>query len=300
MATVNHTLDSNEMGYYALSGLVNVNTEGTTVEASIARITAAPGIATLRTLEFYTNSWTGSLGVSHALIRSRAKNLSLWGRVDFKDSKGELLGFSASDERTRSLRVGARYDWISEGGVLTYIQGQVSKGLNLLGATKTGADTVNRADADFTYTSFKLDVYQVHDLGKGFDVTLSASAQFSLDPLIGAEQCGFGGGAYGRAFDSFEISGDNCLLGSAELRYSLSDLNHHISSVQPYAFWDMGQVSLNKSDNTDFAQSIGAGVRAKLFRHVDGYAEVTVPLDQDVALSGNRSARVFVGLRSNF
>ncbi|MBL4802218.1 MAG: ShlB/FhaC/HecB family hemolysin secretion/activation protein [Emcibacter sp.] len=300
LATANHTLTSNEMSYYALSGRVNLNSEGTVLEGSVARVNAAPGIETLRTLEFFTNSWSWSLGVRHGLLRSRSQNLSLWSRIDFKDSMGELLSFSASDERIRSLRIGASYDWISDKGTLTYFQAQVSKGLDILSATKTGAETVNRSDADFTYTSFKLDIYQVRDLGAGLDLSMRVSAQISADPLVGSEQCGFGGGSYGRAFDSFEVSGDTCLLGAVELRKRLKDYSSQITSVQPYVFWDMGTVSLNKSDITSFAQSIGAGVRARLFDRIDGYLEITLPLDQDVAISGNRNPRAFFGVRTDF
>lgn len=299
-AVVNHTIESNEMGYYSLSASSQINGEGTVIDVSIARVTAAPGITTLRTLEFFTNSWIGSIGVSHSLIRSRTNNATLWGQLDFKDSKGEMLGISFSDEKIRSLRFGGSYDWVTEGGVLTYIQGRISKGIGALGATKNGAETVNRFDADFTYTSFKVDAYQVYQFDHGVDLTVKATVQISLDPLLGSEQCGYGGGQFGRAFDSFEISGDNCLLTSAELKKDLPDFIDVITSVQPYAFWDMGKITLNNSDITAFAQSIGAGVRAKVFNKFDGYVELTVPLNQNVAINGNRKPRLFMGLRSFF
>ena len=295
-----HSLFSGEMGYYSLSSKINLNSEGTVLEGSAGYITAAPGIATLRTLEFYTNSWTGSLGLRHPLIRSRSHNLSLWILGDLKDSKGDILGFTSSDERTRSARFGVDYDWMSEGGSLIYIQAQVSRGLDILGATKNGAKNINRADADFTYTHFKLDLYQSYRLGSQFSLIMNASAQLSLDPLTGSEQCGFGGAAYGRAFDSFEISGDDCVIGGIELNKTFSDVSSHIASLQPYISWEAGYVALHKSDYTAFAQSVSAGIRATLFKGVTGYAEVALPLERDVALEGNRHPRFFIGIEVHF
>ena len=295
-----HSLFSGEMGYYALSSKINLNSEGTVLEGSAGYITAAPGIATLRTLEFYTNSWTGSLGLRHPLIRSRSRNLSLWLRADLKDSKGDILGFSSSDERTRSARFGVDYDWMSEGGALSYIQAQVSRGLGILGATKNGAKNINRADADFTYTHFKLDLYQSYRLGSQLNLMVNASAQLSLDPLTGSEQCGFGGATYGRAFDSFEISGDDCVIGGVELNKTFSNISSHIASLQPYISWEAGYVALHKSDFTAFAQSVSAGIRATLFKGVTGYAEVALPLERDVALKGNRHPRLFIGIEARF
>ncbi len=295
-----HTIGQNELAYYSLSTGAFINDEGTKIDLSLSRVNASPGVPTLELLEFNTDSWIGSVGVNHPLIRSRSRNAAVWTRFDFKNSDGEMLGFSTSNENIRSLRFGGQYDWVSSEGTITLLQGQLSQGIGIFGATKNGSPLINRQNADFNYRSFKFDVSQFHHFDDGFGLSLRASAQYSGDALIGSEQCGFGGNNYGRAYDNFEISGDKCVIGSAEISKNLPRLSNQINNIQPYVFWDAGKVWLNQSNISSFSHAAGAGVRATFFQYVNGYAELAVPLKQAVSLTNSKSPRFFMGIRSFF
>jgi hemolysin activation/secretion protein len=81
------------------------------------------------------------------------------------------------------------------------------------------------------------------------------------DPLFSAEEFGYGGQTFGRAFDASELTGDHGLVASFELKYN-GLARKGIFAFQPYGFYDIGRL-WNKDTaqpNRVSAASAGFGV----------------------------------------
>jgi hemolysin activation/secretion protein len=92
---------------------------------------------------------------------------------------------------------------------------------------------------------------------------LAAYGQHAQTALLSPELCGYGGRAFGRAFDPSEITADSCAIVLGELRY---DLPHNwFAQLQAYGFADRGwlrilEPDVGTSDKID-ASSAGVGLR---------------------------------------
>ncbi len=176
----------------------------------------------------------------------------------------------------------------------------ISQGIGGFGATKDNDAFKSRPNGSAEFTTASAELVHNHPLTQSLMATVSVSAQAASRPLLASEECGYGGEVYGRGFDSYEISGENCLNGSAELSYLLPIARRNLSAT-PYVFYDAGLVrqkgSLSPGEKRqESGTSIGAGMRFQLAGHVSGSVEVAQPLTRDVALEGNRNARVFFSI----
>ena len=111
-------------------------------------------------------------------------------------------------------------------------------------------------------------------MGYGLSLHGSVFGQWTPDALLSSQECGYGGSQYGRGFDSSIITGDTCVKGALEVRYSLPPDGFTqglgLDYSQFYAFADAGQI--NNIDaplgtpTSDSASSAGLGVRLGLGR----------------------------------
>jgi hemolysin activation/secretion protein len=94
-----------------------------------------------------------------------------------------------------------------------------------------------------------------------WQVNLSATGQYSWQPLLASEQFGFGGPAFGRAYDPSEITGDNGAAGSAELRYSSVRFEELRFGLTPFVYYDIGKVwNISTGGEPASAASAGGGL----------------------------------------
>lgn len=295
------TVGSDELHYIA-GGYSSVLTrQGTTLGLNFAYNDSRPGTQNLRLLDFLTSGYTYGVSLRHPFIRSRTRNLSATVSLDFSDLDSSFLGRPRTNENIRSLRVGASYDWFDKTGAITVVSAQVSRGLGWFSGTPSRSSSLGRADGDTTYTAISADVERLQPIADRWTLSLKASGQVAFDPLVSSEQCGFGGARLGRAYDSFEISGDHCLSGSAELAWQppLGFL-----SSQVYGFYDIGGTWLKTAapgtDKSQWRHSLGTGLRIAINRHIDVNVEGALPLNADVQLTNSRAFRLFGGVRAHF
>lgn len=92
--------------------------------------------------------------------------------------------------------------------------------------------------------------------------------QWSADPLLSSQECGYGGRIYGRGFDTSIITGDHCVETMLELRHALdvgSVADQSLTYAQPYAFIDYGHIwNIDAPAGTpahDDGASAGLGIR---------------------------------------
>ena len=139
-------------------------------------------------------------------------------------------------------------------------------------------------------------------LNDAWSLKLSAASQTASRPLFTSQQFYLGGAAYGRGYGAAEISGDNGLAGSLELRFDQKLNFRYWSGYQLYAFGDAGAVwndGYRLSEGLSLT-SAGAGVRLFLWDDVQADLGVAVPLSYRAPDNERRSARFLFTLSSAF
>lgn len=265
---------------------------------------ATPGF-TLTPYEIESSSTFISGSIGYQWIRQRDENLSLKLALDSRDSSTDLLGFALTRDHIRAVRATATYDGTDRWYGSNSANLTISRGLRGLGASKKGAPDLSRAEAVPDFTKAELSLTRAQGITNDWSLFLSGQMQRASGPLFSSEEFGYGGQAFGRAFDASEITGDHGINGSLELRYShWGDLQP--VSFQPYAFYDIGVVwneDLGQAKK-DSGSSAGVGLRAFSEVGVSGNVGFAWPLTREIATplynQGTRDPRVMVQIIKSF
>jgi hemolysin activation/secretion protein len=155
----------------------------------------------------------------------------------------------------------------------------VSRGLGIFGATPAGDPLASRWDANDTFTTLSSGADWARDFGENVSFRLSMLNQISSDPLLVSEEIGLGGTGFLRGYDWSERSGDEGVVGLAEMRYALDRPLGLARRAQLYAFMDGGKVTNQGGGYGSGAlASAGGGVRADLTGSFGVNFELAVPL----------------------
>lgn len=277
---------------------------GTRLSLLVSHVDSEPGDF-LKPLNIESNAQRFVATVDHPFIRSRKENLR--GRVSFgvRNSETDILGTQLSEDRLRVVRLGGTYDIADKWNGVNLIDLEISQGLDMFGATDAGVGR-SRVDGEADFTKFNADLARLQNIGSGFSVLLQAAGQYSLDPLLSAEEFIVGGGEFGRAYDPAEIASDHGLAGKLEFRYGqgLPAEALLLQSYQFFAYYDAGVVWNENSpagvDDSTSLTALGFGVRTNMDYNLSGSAEIGFPLTRDVAIENSDSPRMFVSLTKRF
>lgn len=303
-------LQDNELAYFGGRLDIPLGSEGTVMSVEVARSQTQPGTAALSALAYEANGWTGSAAISLAIIRSLRQNL--YGSVGFlhKNLKSDILALDNSHDRLTALALTADYDARARWGGTSRVVASLFIGLDMLDATQEGDPLSSRGGASGEFTRLEVSASHLMSLSDQFSLFTEIAGQVASGPLLVSEQCGYGGGYIGRAFDPFEVIGDHCVKGRAELRFDVpveyEALSSVLDNVQLYALGDFGVMIkagdlLPLEERVETAESIGIGIRFKARRFLSGFVEAVLPLDRGVALeNGSRDPRIFFGLSADY
>lgn len=288
-----------ELGYLGLSQRWIVGDEGDMVAIGYSRSRSRPGTALLSALGQETGSEGWSLTATRPLVRTRARNLSVYLKFDERRSHADNLGTRTQDDALPSLRLGVTHDQADAWDGVTATQVELSGGIG--GRSRNADPLKSRADGHYDYRKLTWQLRRLQGLGRLGTAWQAASLQLGLlgqvspTGLLSGEECGLGGGSFGRAYDPSEILGDSCLAASVELRFQADP------AVQFYGFADGGITR----DHAALAATIparrrlastGLGLRWHVAAGIDAEIEIAKPLGRDVAAEGDRRARVFGSL----
>jgi hemolysin activation/secretion protein len=277
---------------------------GGTLELYGAYTRAAPGY-TLKPYEI--RSWSPTVGAafSYSFIRQRQENLTGRVALELHNAHTDILTVPLTRDNIRTARFNVNYQRADAWEGQNLVDGTLSQGLPLLGASRPHQWYLSNAGAKPDFTKFNLSVSRLQNLAEGWDVYAAASGQLSTGPLYSSEQFGFGGQAFGRAYDDSEITGDRGIAASAELRYSGIKPWYGLQPI-PYQFYDTGAVwngGPNATKAYAAASSVGAGFRMLSEYGVSGNLGFAFPLTRKVAnpLYGNgKNPRVFFQVAFGF
>lgn len=193
----------------------------------------------------------------------------------------------------RTISLNADYRLQDSFGGTNYLTVNWRQGLDVLGASDKSDPwtSVWGASPKFSALNFWFTRYQT--INDSFSLKLASAGQVASGPMYLSQQFYLGGLAFGRGYGAAEISGDNGIAGSLELRYDHKLNYQYWSGFQLYSFVDSGLVwwdGLRPWDGTALT-SAGGGVRLFLVGDLQADLGVAVPLGYRAPDNSARSAR---------
>jgi hemolysin activation/secretion protein len=293
--------DPRELAFGRLSYDVPVGTDGMRVGGSALYSEVRPG--DFRRL-YNDNTRTESYEVHGSVVplQSQASTLTLTAAAGFSNvSESDVLGPFYNDH-IRTVSLTSDYRLQDNFGGNNYFTLMWRQGLDILGASHKGDDFLSRdgASGNFSVIDFWFTRYQT--LSDAWSVKMSGAGQIASRPLFTSQQFYLGGAAFGRGYGSAEISGDNGVAGSLELRFDQKLSFQYLTGYQLYGFIDAGAAW---NDGYSYADglsltSAGGGVRFFLGGDLRADIGVAVPLGYRAPDNSSRSARLLFSLSNSF
>jgi len=293
--------DPRELAFGRLSYDVPVGTDGMRIGASALYSEVRPG--DFRRL-YNDNTRTESYEVHGSVVplQSQASTLTLTGAAGFSNvSESDVLGPFYNDH-IRTVSLTSDYRLQDNFGGNNYFTLMWRQGLDILGASHKGDDFLSRdgASGNFSVIDFWFTRYQT--LSDAWSVKISGAGQIASGPLFTSQQFYLGGAAFGRGYGSAEISGDNGVAGSLELRFDQKLSFQYLTGYQLYGFIDAGAAW---NDGYSYADglsltSAGGGVRFFLGGDLRADIGVAVPLGYRAPDNSSRSVRLLFSLSNSF
>jgi len=293
--------DPRELGFARLSYDAPVGVDGVRLGASVLYSAVRPGDA--RRLDSdITTTEAFELRASAVPFMSQSSALTLTMAGTFSNvSEHDLYGPWYNDHiRTASLT--ADYRLQDRFGGTNFATVTFRQGLDVFGASHFDDDLLSRDGASSNFSVLNLWFTRYQTITDALSLKLSAASQTASRPLFTSQQFYLGGAAFGRGYGAAEISGDNGLAGSLELRFDQKLNFRYWSGYQLYAFGDAGAVwndGYRLSDGLALT-SAGAGVRFFLWDDLQADLGVAVPLSYRAPGNERRSPRFLFTLSSAF
>jgi hemolysin activation/secretion protein len=291
--------DPRQLAFGRLSYEVPIGTDGARIGASGYYSEVWPG--DYRHL-YSDNIKTESFEIRGSIVplQSQKSSLTLTAAAGFTNAtENDVFGPIYAD-RIRTASFTSDYRLQDDFGGTNYLTLNFRQGLDILGASHRDDDYLSRAGASGKFSALNFWFTRYQTLSDAWSLKLAAAGQAASGPLFTSQQFYLGGFAFGRGYGSAEISGDNGLAGSAELRFDQKTNLRYLSGYQIYGFVDSG-VAWNDgyrlSDGLSLT-SAGAGVRFFLADGLQADIGAAAPLTYRAPDNSTRGARVLFSLTS--
>jgi hemolysin activation/secretion protein len=291
--------DPRQLAFGRLSYEVPVGTDGARIGASGYYSEVWPG--DYRHL-YSDNIKTESFEIRGSIVplQSQKSSLTLTAAAGFTNAtENDVFGPIYAD-RIRTASFTSDYRLQDNFGGTNYLTLNYRQGLDILGASHRDDDYLSRAGASGKFSALNFWFTRYQTLSDAWSLKLAAAGQAASGPLFTSQQFYLGGIAFGRGYGSAEISGDNGLAGSAELRFDQKTNLQYLSGYQIYGFVDSG-VAWNDGYRLRDGLSLtsaGAGVRFFLADGLQADIGAAAPLTYRAPDNSTRGARVLFSLTS--
>lgn len=289
--------DPRQLRFGRLSYEAPVGTDGVRLGASGYYSEVRPG--DFRRL-FSDNIKTESFELRGSIVplQSQKSTLTVTVSAGFTNvSENDMFGPFYAD-RIRTVSLSSDYRLQDNFGGTNYLAVNFRQGLDIFDASQRGDDFLSRYGASGKFSALNFWYTRYQTIRDAWSLKLSGAGQVASGPLFTSQQFYLGGLAFGRGYGSAEISGDNGLAGSAELRFDQKTNLQYLSGYQLYGFIDSG-VAWNDgyrlSDGLSLT-SAGGGVRFFLLDGLQADIGAAAPLSYRAPDNSTRSARVLFSL----
>lgn len=278
--------------------------EGVLVEGYATRTNATPGY-TLAIQDIKSRSDTVGIGAKYQWIRQRDENLTAHMAFEVRETNADILGTPLTRDHLRLLRGDVSYDMADLLHGYSLANVGIVQGLDAFGSSKSGDLNLSRGEAEPNFTKLTLSLSRLQAFSQDFSVLTSLDSQVASGPLYSSEEFGFGGQAFGRAYDSSEITGDHGVSGAVEVRYSGIPEYEGIRAM-PFAYYDIGVVWNDDiaQENEASASSAGFGVRTTsdlgIGANIGVAFPLTLPVNDPLYSDNGKAPRYMFELNYNF
>jgi hemolysin activation/secretion protein len=281
--------------YYGLSHVEPIGSDGATLTASLGDLITHP-----KRLLIGGDAVIASLQGSYPIILRTREALNVNASFDALDSNNAVLGTTLSDERTRTLRLGAAYAVQDKSGAISSVTIIASEGINALGARPGG---LGYGGPGFTKVTVRLTREQ--PLPEPFVARVKLAGQYTPDHLPASEAFAYGGIDFGQAFETATLFGDEAVAAAAELAYKLPDQSTSpwLGHSEAFVFGDWARVwniHTIYALPTDEGASTGVGVRSKILDKVSLQLEAAHVLIQPRSVPKSQDWRFVAQLTGTF
>jgi hemolysin activation/secretion protein len=293
--------DPRELGFGRLGYEAPVGIDGFRLGASALYSLASPGDERRLTHDA-TKTEAVEVHGSIVPVLSQRESLTLTAATTFSnvsetDMFTPLLGPIYND-RIRTVSLTSDYRLQDGFGGINFASMTYRQGLDIFGATQSGDGFASRngASPNFSVLDFYYTRYQA--LSNIFSAKLSTASQIASGPLYISQQFYLGGAAFGRGYGAAQISGDNGLAGSFELRLDQRPNFRYLSGYQVYGFVEGGAVwndGFRLGDGLALT-SVGAGVRFFFWDDLQADIGIAFPLSYRAPDNPRRDARLLFSI----
>ena len=231
---------SKELRYGVIGYRQVLTSEGLTVFANQSFSRSKPGTALLELLEYETKGRSTEAGISYPVIRQRERNLIVTALLFATNDQSDILQTLNTLDRLRGVRARMESDLADPLGGINQFNAVASQGFDGLDSTKNGSLFASRANGRVDFTKLEGTYVRTQPLMANVSLLVAAYAQYARTPLLAPELCGYGGRAFGRAFNPSELVGDSCVQVLGELRYDIPHGLQGVTQLQLYGFADRG------------------------------------------------------------
>ena len=174
------------------------------------------------------------------------------------------------------------------------------QGLDIMGASQRGDDFLSHRGASGKFSALNYWFTRYQTITDAWSLKIAGAGQTASGPLFLSQQFYLGGLAFGRGYGAAEISGDNGMAGSLELRFDQKANVGYLSGYQLYGFVDSGVAWNDGFRYTDGIALTSAGAGVRFFFGPDLQADlgVAAPLGYRAPDNPARDVRVLFSLSS--
>jgi len=290
--------DPRELAFGRISYDTPVGMDGATVGVSGIYSEVRPGDYR-RAFGDITRTEAIELRGSITPIQSQKSTLVLTAALSASNvTEKDVLGL-IYDDHIRTANLTADYKLQDSLGGTNFLALTWRQGLAFAGASHTN-DQVSRYGAAPTFSVMNVWFTRYQTLADSWSLKISAAGQAASGPVYLSQQFYLGGAAFGRGYGAAEISGDNGMAGSFELRFDQKVASRYLSGYQLYGFVDTGVAwndGFRYSDGLSLT-SAGGGVRFFLPNDLQADIGAAVPLSYRAPENFARDVRFIFSLTS--
>ncbi len=260
---------------------VPLNRQGTFLQ--LEYLTSRFDIDRHKQLHLSGRSDIATVGLEHAVYRTRCWSADVFGTFDYKQIKNYIFNHQTSADKLRVLTLGFQFDRYIPCCSREYLNIRLGVGLpSFLGGSKAVDKECSRHNAGGRFTVFNIDYDRLQILPADWYFYFHASGQWSPYRLTLPEQIYLGGDETVRGYPLAYLLGDSGYYTNCELRFPppfFGNKNFFMLDktwkdiIQFDIFLDTGAAA-HKSDNAKFLCGTGLGVRI--------YGPYTLTLSIDV------------------
>lgn len=275
--------------FYTLSHATPLGSNGTTIGVSgayVRTLTRQPEV----------RGMARQLGVtiSHPLIRSYRKNLTVHASLDGTNTDNYYLDTAFGQYRARTFRIGG--SWSSVGTKGGYaVSAVLSQGLDGLGARPL------EGYSEAGYRKANLQATGVKQISKAVSLQATVRGQYTRDLLPSTERFALGGDGAGLAYRTGIVTADKAIAGEAEIAWQLAGDAKSTRGLTVFAYADGALAHsyarpVYASPAIDYSlATAGGGLRARPIKGWIATAQIAVPV-KGLSSNYSKKARFLFGL----